>query len=364
MDGDKIVTASFSEGRYSLSISTEGQGSVSWQPDRSAYRPNEKVTLAAAAVQGWRFARWQGDLAGSNTPDSIIMDGDKAVAAVFVREEYALTTSVVGSGQVAVAPQKASYHFGDRVQVEAVPDAGWAFVGWNGALSGTANPANLVVTGSTEVIATFEKSPWLYAEDFQGYAEGADPAGWYDTAAGNSMQRDNRLFKVYELAGEKVFGTKSTKKNIHSHYAGAGSNKWSDLRYRGRMMMTSAVGGLGVTAYSQYADKDVYYRLRRFGDTAFHLAPHPNSTVKLEGDTQTGVKPDPNVWYQFVLEVVDAGARTEIRAKVWPNGTEEPTDWQVNAWHEDSGRLLNGRIGLWSYSSGGKYWDDIVVEPY
>jgi hypothetical protein len=129
------------------------------------------------------------------------------------------------------------------------------------------------------------------------------------------------------------------------------------------MMMTSAVGGLGVTIHSKYADRDVYYRLRRFGTLSFHLAPHPHRAVILDGNTDTGVKPERNRWYWFIMEVEDTGARTEIRAKVWPQGEEEPEAWQVNAWHSGSGRLLTGRIGVWSYSLGGKYWDDLTVEP-
>ena len=39
------------------------------------------------------------------------------------------------------------------------------------------------------------------------------------------------------------------------------------------------------------------------------------------------------------------------------------TAWQVDAWHSGSGRLLAGRVGVWSYSVGAKYWDDLVVEP-
>ena len=364
MDGDKRVAAAFSEGMYSLSIDTEGEGSVSKQPDKAVYRLDEKVTLAAEGKEGWHFDHWDGDLGGSDSPATVGMDGDKAVLAVFVMKEYTLTPTVVGRGRVTVTPQKAGYHFGDAVQVEAIADGGWVFTGWSGALSGLSNPATIEISGDAAVTATFEQVPWLYAVDFEGYAEAADPAGWYDTKAGNSMQQDNRLFKVYDLEGNKAFGTQSTQKNIHSHYVGAGSEDWSDLRFRGRMLMTSTASGLGVTAYSQYADRDIYYRLRRYGDTSFHLAPHPHSTVILEGDVDTGIKPEPNLWYWFVLEVEDAGARTQVRAKVWPEGTEEPADWQVHAWHKDNGRLLNGRVGLWSYSSGSKYWDDLVVEPY
>jgi hypothetical protein len=57
-----------------------------------------------------------------------------------------------------------------------------------------------------------------YAEDFEGYPAGEDPVDWLDTAANNSMFDDQRLFKVFDIGGEKVFGTTSTLTNIHSHY--------------------------------------------------------------------------------------------------------------------------------------------------
>jgi hypothetical protein len=63
------------------------------------------------------------------------------------------------------------------------------------------------------------------------------------------------------------------------------------------------------------------------------------------------------------VEVEELDTRTEIRAKVWPQGTAEPKDWQIKALHRGGARLMEGRIGLWSHSSGQKYWDDLVVEP-
>jgi hypothetical protein len=64
-----------------------------------------------------------------------------------------------------------------------------------------------------------------------------------------------------------------------------------------------------------------------------------------------------------VVEVENGADRTAIRAKVWPEGTAEPSGWQVDAWHSGGGRFTAGRIGLWSYHLGSKYWDDLGVEP-
>ena len=124
--------------------------------------------------------------------------------------------------------------------------------------------------------------------------------------------------------------------------------------------MTASRGGIGVTFFSQYPNTDAYYRLRRYGNSAFHIAPHPNGT-KIYGDTNTGVYSLPNVWYWFRIEVEDTGTRTEIRAKVWPENSSEPADWQVDCYDSKSSRLAAGTFGVWSYFSGAKYWDDLAV---
>ena len=252
---------------------------------------------------------------------------------------------------------------GTEIQIAAEPAPGYTLGHWRGGLSGRANPATLVVSGDAVVTASFVERANVFEEGFETYTTGADPDGWYDTAAQNSMAQNDSLFQVYETGDGQALGTVSTLSNIHSHYMDEGSETWSGYRYSGRMMMTAAAGGVGVTFYSRYADQDVYYRLRRHDSTSFHLAPHPHNAVKLEGDLETGVTPRPEMWHWFLIEVEDTGTRTEIRAKVWPQGTDEPEAWQIQARHSGSGRLAEGRIGLWSHSLGSKYWDDIVVEP-
>ena len=363
MDGDKMVEAHFVQEAFALHLETSGDGKVALTPDHAYYAETDLVELAAKGVEGWRFDHWEGDLTGSANPASLTLDSTKRVKAIFVREQYTLRAQVAGSGQVWVVPHKAHYTHGDVVQIEAIPDSGWSFSRWSGDLSGHKNPETRVIRGDTTVTATFEERTMLYSEDFEDYQPGADPAGWLDTKAENSMEEDPRLFHVYDLEGNRAFGTTSTQRNIHSHYVGPGSEGWSGIRFRGRMLMTSARSGLGVTIYSKYADRDVYYRLRCYGTHAFGLAPHPHDAVLLAGDTGTGVRPRPNVWHWFVMEVEELGTQTEIRAKVWPQGTAEPVGWQIQARHSGAGRLTDGRIGLWSHSSGSKYWDDIVVEP-
>jgi hypothetical protein len=60
--------------------------------------------------------------------------------------------------------------------------------------------------------------------------------------------------------------------------------------------------------------------------------------------------------------VEDTGTRTEIRARVWEDGTTEPVGWQADCFDDSPTRLTGGTVGLWSMSTGAKYWDDLVVQ--
>lgn len=201
-----------------------------------------------------------------------------------------------------------------------------------------------------EIIKTeIEPPEYLILEDFETYGAGADPVGWLDTGPGNSLLSDD-LFEVYD----KVFGTVSTLTNIHSHFNQiVGGN----YEYTGRMMITQASGGVGVTFNSQYPVSDSYYRLRRYGGGDFYISPHGTS---VNGNTSSGVVPSPNIWYQFKIQVTDTGSQIEILAKVWEEGTSEP-GWQINVVDDSSIRLIDGKIGVWSFTSGSKYWDDLRV---
>lgn len=65
---------------------------------------------------------------------------------------YTLSTSVSGSGSVNGA---GSYNSGDTATLTATPSAGHAFSGWQGDLTGSANPATLVMNGNKSVTAVF-----------------------------------------------------------------------------------------------------------------------------------------------------------------------------------------------------------------
>ncbi|MFC2042495.1 hypothetical protein ACFLTV_03295, partial [Chloroflexota bacterium] len=70
-----------------ITISPSRGGTVEKAPDLSTYGEDMEVTLTARAASGYDFSEWSGDVSGSNSKKTVIMDGDKSVTANFVKEE-------------------------------------------------------------------------------------------------------------------------------------------------------------------------------------------------------------------------------------------------------------------------------------
>jgi hypothetical protein len=140
---------------YTLTITCQGSGTVTKDPDQTWYTYGQEVNLTANPAVGWRFDHWGGDLAGSQNPTTIIMDENKTVVANFTQIHYYLTITVEGSGNVLKDPDQAWYSYGQVVTLTAVPSSGWVFDHWGGDLSGNTNPTTITMNGNKSVIANF-----------------------------------------------------------------------------------------------------------------------------------------------------------------------------------------------------------------
>jgi hypothetical protein len=201
-----------------------------------------------------------------------------------------------------------------------------------------------------------------YEETFETFGAGADPPDWYDTKAGNSMEEDGSLFKVFEAGGSKAFGTTSILDNIHSHNIKTYVKNLVLVEYTGRMMIANQKGGIGITFLSHYPLTDNYYRIRRDQwNPAFHIAPHPHGKIAVSGVTNSGVAPEAGQWYRFRILARNTGVATTIQAKTWKEAEAEPTTWQIDAYDNSPGRFVSGTVGVWSGGAGAKYWDDLKV---
>jgi len=156
MTSDKDVTATFTQNTYTLAVTTVGSGSVNLN-NSGPYYYGDVVELTAVPAVGWSFQSWSGDVSGSSNPTTLLINGNKTVTATFTQNVYTLTTTVIGSGSV-IRNSTGPYHYGDTVELTAVPSAGWSFDHWGGDLSGSTNPTTILITGNKDVTATFTVS--------------------------------------------------------------------------------------------------------------------------------------------------------------------------------------------------------------
>ena len=140
---------------FTLSVTLDGSGSVTKNPNQAAYPYGTVVQLTAIADAGWVFSSWSGNLSGSANPASITMNGNRSVTAHFTQNQYTLTVTIDGSGSVTKNPNQATYTFGQVVTLTAVPGSGWGFSSWTGDLTGSQNPKTITMNGNKAVTAHF-----------------------------------------------------------------------------------------------------------------------------------------------------------------------------------------------------------------
>jgi len=189
MGGNHTLSAVFTQSQYTLTVSTVGQGTVSKTPDQASYASGSTVQLTATPAAGWSFSGWSGDASGSSSPLTVSMTGNKTVTATFTQNQYTVTASTVGQGTVSKTPSQATYTYGASVQVTATPASGWAFTGWSGDLSGSANPATVTMSGNKAVTATFTQIMYtLTIQSPDGSGSTSPAAGGYSYNQGASAQ--------------------------------------------------------------------------------------------------------------------------------------------------------------------------------
>lgn len=107
MDSDKHVVALFTKKEYTLTMQIEGEGSVTEtivQSKTTDYPFGTQVELTANPESGWVFIEWQGDLEGSENPETIMISGESSVTAVFVEIEHPVECEPPFWGTVWVDP--------------------------------------------------------------------------------------------------------------------------------------------------------------------------------------------------------------------------------------------------------------------
>ncbi len=148
----------------------------------------DTVTLTATEHAGSVFAGWSGDCAGTAPSCQVVMDGSRAVTALFDTATHSLTVSTEGAGTGTVtsvppgidcgADCFGTFPEGDTVTLTAEADPGVTFAGWSGDCSGT-NPVCVVTMNADRAVtARFTLVPLDVARSGRGSGTVAStPAG-------------------------------------------------------------------------------------------------------------------------------------------------------------------------------------------
>ena len=151
---------------YTLLIRKEGQGIVEPGEGEFNYEENAIVSLSATAdsSNGWFFDRWGGASGEEVVENKLLMDENKSISAVFSKLEYSLNVNVTpdeaGTVNEEILPALQSIEHGDSVQLTANSNTGYVFDHWEGDLSGSENPATILMDENKNVTAVFVKEQY------------------------------------------------------------------------------------------------------------------------------------------------------------------------------------------------------------
>src|SRR5690625_2301028 len=171
MNSDKSITAFFTERDYPLTIEIIGEGTVAEeiiQAKITDYPYATIVQLTANPAGGWGFVGWEGDLEGNENPETITIDGEKTVTAVFEIQSFSITVQIEGEGSVTLNPDKEEYEPGEEIEATAEAEEGWIFSHWEGDLEGNENPETITIDGEKTVTAVFEIQSFSITVQIEG----------------------------------------------------------------------------------------------------------------------------------------------------------------------------------------------------
>lgn len=207
VDADHSITAVFTEIEYTLAVSEIGDGSIILSPLQATYHYGDLVQLTAVPTSGWRFSVWTGDLTDSINPYTITIDGNKAVTAVFVLNQFTISASA-GTGGSINPSGTVIVDYGGGQTYSITPNVGYHIV--DVLINGTSlGPVSFCVvsdvTGDTEVSASFalDAVPIVASA---GVGGSISPSGTVSVAFGNDQSFNISSDLGYYIADVLVDG--------------------------------------------------------------------------------------------------------------------------------------------------------------
>ncbi|KPA12367.1 transmembrane protein [Candidatus Magnetomorum sp. HK-1] len=151
---DQSITANFELKTFTITINTQGDGTVSQESTIVHYGDNLEITASPAISSN--FIGWHGDI--SATEKKIVLENitsNQTITANFESKTFNISINTKGEG--TVTQESTVVNYGDNLQLTASPARGSVFSGWSGAISNTENTiALLSITSDTSITANFD----------------------------------------------------------------------------------------------------------------------------------------------------------------------------------------------------------------
>jgi hypothetical protein len=281
--------------QMTLTLKVEGAGTAR-AVDGDTYSREAEAVIIAEAEKGWVFDHWGGDASGTSPSMSVVMDRDKTIIAFFKPEtrQFALTIGVVGEGG-ATNPRPGTYFFdeGSEVLVQAIPEKGYEFAGWDGnygiePMLGLLMNRDINITASFRPIETGPAIDQSNEPPWDGGWMNIDP----ENQAGQSIVTDSPVLIAVEvdiLTANAVKGGDTITMNIL--YEGqqliASVSQYVEEGFNGWLMFEMPKGGINIPPGTE-----LIIQLEDTGKTVFGWKyaadTYPSGTMFFFGRSQKG----------------------------------------------------------------------------
>ena len=151
--------------KYTSTLSAGEGGTVS--TTGGEYEAAQTVSVTATPQGEYLFKDWSDG--NTNATRTITVNSNTTITANFEKKKYPLTVNIQGEGEVLEeivnSGRTTDYNSGTTVKLTAVPAEGWDFAGWTGAINGTSNPQQLLISEPKTVLAIFKKLNPIYLDE-------------------------------------------------------------------------------------------------------------------------------------------------------------------------------------------------------
>ena len=149
---------------YIVTFSAGNGGSVSTVGGE--FDEGTVVTVSANPAAEYEFVSWSDG--STQNPRTITVSETLNLTATFVKKQYDVTTNIIGKGTIKeeVLVQGGKYNSGTQLRLTAIPQEGWVFTSWSGAVNSEDNPIVVDVNAAKDIRVTFDKTnPLFLAEN-------------------------------------------------------------------------------------------------------------------------------------------------------------------------------------------------------